>query len=680
MKRQKILSVLLALFLAVLLLPGRAEAAQPASGTCGENLTWTLQNGTLTISGTGAMADMIPLSAPWYERMDQVEHLVLEPGVTTIGRFAFYDCIYLTSVIIPEGLTEIGENAFYGCFELEQVTIPGSVTTIGEGAFLECTSLREVQISEGVETIESYAFSGCTSLTSIDLPESVTDLGINAFFGCSSLQDVHLPDGLTVLQNHVFANCSSLTEIQIPAGIMELGAGVFAQCTGLRDIQIPAGVTVLGDEVFYGCTGLTEILIPESVNTIGEYAFSGCTGLTEITVPVGVTVLNAYIFADCTNLKTVNLPEGLTKICTMAFGSCTSLTEILIPEGVTRLETDAFYFCTGLTTVHLPVTLKGIGNRNFLYATDLTDVYYAGTQEQWQDVSINMYNDPLTRANFHFAPNASFKGATLSLSGIIRVNFYAQLNPELVPHAKVVFDVLGQVQEVPISEATLKDGLYVFSCEVAAKQMADQIVAQIDVDGEPVGKSATYSVVQYCKNKLDNEKTSEKLRNLLVAMLNYGTAAQNYFNYHLETPANETLYDEQREMKPVNPEDLAAFDMVITGTDEGIAKSGASLLLEADTIVRYRVQLKEGYAIEDYTFQYGDQVLTPVAAGDQIYYVDIPGIAAKDLDEMYPITVGGLSIQYGPMSYVLRQLDKEKNREVVTALYHYNQMANLYFA
>ena len=60
--------------------------------------------------------------------------------------------------------------------------------------------------------------------------------------------------------------------------------------------------------------------------------------------------------------------------------------------------------------------------------------------------------------------------------------------------------------------------------------------------------------------------------------------------------------------------------------------------------------------------------------------IQIPaGIAAKDLDRMYPITVGGLSISYGPISYVQRQLDKDNTRNVVTALYHYNQMANVHF-
>ena len=60
--------------------------------------------------------------------------------------------------------------------------------------------------------------------------------------------------------------------------------------------------------------------------------------------------------------------------------------------------------------------------------------------------------------------------------------------------------------------------------------------------------------------------------------------------------------------------------------------------------------------------------------------MDITGIAAKDLDQMYPITVGDLSISYGPMSYIQRQLENENTRDVVTGLYHYNQMANLYFS
>ena len=73
-------------------------------------------------------------------------------------------------------------------------------------------------------------------------------------------------------------------------------------------------------------------------------------------------------------------------------------------------------------------------------------------------------------------------------------------------------------------------------------------------------------------------------------------------------------------------------------------------------------------------------MLKPVHKSGNYYTVDITGIAAKDLDQMYPLTVGNLQVSYGPMTYVLNQLEKTSTKNLVTSLYHYNQMANAYFS
>ena len=84
-----------------------------ASGTCGDNLTWTLtDDGTLTISGTGSMTGYSYDEAPWYSKRSSIQSLIIESGVTSIGRNAFFDCTRLTSVTIPEGVTSIGTYAF----------------------------------------------------------------------------------------------------------------------------------------------------------------------------------------------------------------------------------------------------------------------------------------------------------------------------------------------------------------------------------------------------------------------------------------------------------------------------------------------------------------------------------------------------------------------------------------
>ena len=140
------------------------------SGSCGDNVTWTLdEKGVLTISGSGGMSNYYPLMgrpAPWGTAPVQA---VIEDGVTSIGYSAFRDCISLTSVTIPDSMTAIGEFAFEGCTGLSNVTIPDSVTSIGRSAFNGCSGLTDVTIPENVMQINSDAFSNCENLSSFQV-------------------------------------------------------------------------------------------------------------------------------------------------------------------------------------------------------------------------------------------------------------------------------------------------------------------------------------------------------------------------------------------------------------------------------------------------------------------------------------------------------------------------------
>ena len=198
----------LALLLAVLqvmlvfaAVPVSAADDVVASGTCGENLTWTLSGGTFTISGSGEMKNYSWESVPWYSSRTTIQSVVIEDGVTYIGESAFWACSSLTSVVIPDSVTTIGGYAFSECSSLTSVTIPDSVTTIGSGTFGGCSSLTSVDIPEGVTTIGSGAFgvikvayqeySGCTNLQTVTLPERIKTIDYAAFNGCDNLSDVY---------------------------------------------------------------------------------------------------------------------------------------------------------------------------------------------------------------------------------------------------------------------------------------------------------------------------------------------------------------------------------------------------------------------------------------------------------------------------------------------------------
>ncbi|MDR1348496.1 MAG: leucine-rich repeat protein, partial [Prevotellaceae bacterium] len=284
------------------------EPAGPvANGTAGP-LKWSLSSdGTLTISGEGAMPDYafayVGGVSPWYAYRSSIKTVVIENGVT-----------------------HIGNNAFYSCGSLASVTIPGSVTTIGE-----------------------YAFAICSDLTSITIPGSVTTIGENAFVTCSGLTSVSVPGKVTVIGAGAFANCSKLTSIEVEAGneYYYSANGILFIRAGNRLLQYPAGKAG------------TQYTVPANVTDIEESAFSGCTDLTSVTIPGNVKTIGEYAFSVCFNLKTVNISAGVTAIGLGAFGKCT-LTDVTVawtdPATVT-VDAGAFdSFSTA--TLHVPAGTK----------------------------------------------------------------------------------------------------------------------------------------------------------------------------------------------------------------------------------------------------------------------------------------------------------------------------------
>ena len=397
------------------------------SGTCGDNLTWTLDDeGTLTISGTGEMASYSYNSnAPWYSNKANIYSVVIEDGVTSIGNYAFYGCTNLTSIIIPDSVTSICDYAFYNCTSLASVKIPDSVTSMGNYAFYGCTKLKDVYITDleawcgisfargdanplykganlylngelvtdlvipdSVTSIGNYVFYKCTSLTSIEIPEGVTSIGMEAFYGCTKLKDVYITD-LEAWNGISFSNFSSnpmnnganlylngelVTDLVIPDSVTSIGNYAFVGCTSLTSITIPNTVTNIGNCAFRGCTNLTSISIPNSVTNIGDYAFYNCANLTSITIPDCVATIGDFAFGYCENLTSIAIPDSVISIGDYAFSSCSNLTSVDFGDGVTSIGDFAFASCTSLASVAVPYNVTSIGGNAFSACKSLVSV------------------------------------------------------------------------------------------------------------------------------------------------------------------------------------------------------------------------------------------------------------------------------------------------------------------
>lgn len=431
-----------------------------ASGTCGENLTWVLEeNGTLTVSGAGEMYNYARDSEPWKDYQSSITTVYIENGVSSIGDCAFESCEALTDVTIADSVTSIGKNAFACCSGLTSVTIPSSVTSIGEYAFQYCSSLKTVAIPDGITSIKKGTFYNCTGLTDVTIGKNVENIESGAFEYCKGLTSVTIPSSVSSITGNPFSECKKLTSItvaddnpsymskdgvlfekngetllfclqgkegdyQIPDSVKSINSGAFFNCDKLTGITVPNSVTNIQEGTFFGCSNLTSIVIPNSVTSIGEAAFSRCRNLTQMIIPDSVVSMGTQVFSECTELKSVTLSKNMTAIPFNTFLSCKSLTSVTIPDGVTSISASAFNYCAALSSVTIPDSVAAIGWAAFSNCSALTDVYYDGTEEQWKQVKIDNSNDEnkcLNNATIHFVQPEPQPQPPVESSGTIAI-------------------------------------------------------------------------------------------------------------------------------------------------------------------------------------------------------------------------------------------------------------------
>lgn len=401
-----------------------------SSGSCGANLTWTLDDGgTLTISGSGAMNNYSsPSDQPWYSSRTNIKKVIIGDNITSIGEVAFYNCDSLTSITIPNSVTAIGSYAFSGCRYLTSIDIPLGVTVIEDSLFRDCSSLANISFHNGITTIKSCVFENCYNLTEITVPKSVTSLS-NDTFSRSGLEKISVDAGNTTYtsiagilyskdkKRLVCSPCKIATEsLSVPYGVECVGSSAFSGSTA-KTIILPTTVKIIEAGAFSDCDSLTGITIPNSVTTIGGSAFSYCNSLTSITIPDSVSTIGYSAFYGCTSLETLVIGENVKSIGSSAFSECHSISKIIwnaksvedFSETSSRFFNSCFnatvifgdkvesipaylfyytnrYWDTDVSTIKLGSNVKKIGIGAF-YGYYSKTLYFNGTKEEWKELS-----------------------------------------------------------------------------------------------------------------------------------------------------------------------------------------------------------------------------------------------------------------------------------------------------
>lgn len=269
--------------------------------------------------------------------------------VVSIWDEAFQDCTFITSITIPSSVTDIGEAAFDGCTGLKSLTIPNTVTNIGFGVVVNCTALESLTTPIFYTTKISHFFRVADNS---DIPES--------------LKVVNLTKGSSITA-YAFSDCKNLTDIILPSELTEIGESAFRKCESLTQIRIPASVTEIEASAFYGCYDLEKVYYDGTIEswcniefekgTLGEYGSANPMNSAE----------EFYMYEAGTN-------------------SAYEVTDIVIPETVTEIGKYQFVGFNNLESIVIPTSVIEIDEGAFNSCNNLTNVYYAGSEQQWNDI------------------------------------------------------------------------------------------------------------------------------------------------------------------------------------------------------------------------------------------------------------------------------------------------------
>ena len=341
-------------------------AAIIASGSCGDNAAWELDNeGTLKITGSGPMADNSTNHSPWEAYKHQIRQVIIGKDITAIGRFNFFWCSRIESVSFEAGsqLERIGWGAF-GYSSLKTIAIPDSVTRIDGYAFYYCSKLSDVTIGENsrLASMGEYVFKADTSLHSLYIPDSTVQIGANIFL--DAVANVTLFVGENSYAQ-AYAEKFGIAYVARPVPVRIVASGSCGE-NALWELDSEGTLKISGSG-------------PMADNETNHAPWEACKQqIKQVVIGKDITYIGKFNFFWCSKLETVTFEADskLERIGWGAFGY-SSLETITIPDSVTRLDGYAFYYCAKLTDVEISEmsTLTSMGEYVFKADTKMSRLY-----------------------------------------------------------------------------------------------------------------------------------------------------------------------------------------------------------------------------------------------------------------------------------------------------------------
>ena len=397
------------------------------SGSCGDNVTWSYDANscTLTISGSGDMEDYDATYDrddetyynPTYPWPSSVAKLVVKDGVTRLGSFAFYKCTSLVKVSLPESIGAFGSYCFAECSQLISLTIPSKVTVIPQGFCSGCKKITAINIPSGVTRINKNAFL-TTGITTLTIPTSVVYIGTEI----GNINHVTYEGSKTQWEKIEFGSYNNFepTSRNTYAPAWDEGTFNNSQITWEVECDYCLRITGFGDIPDFNLgtapwydynTQIKEVVIERNITRIGNYAFYNLKNLKEFRslgedmvthVAFSVKTIGESAFELCTALSTFPFSEmeQLESVGKYSFHSSGLSGDITFPDSLKCIEHGAFEN-TSINSVIIRKNVATIGQFAFNNCSKLTDIFYRGTQAQWESLMSGEDNKVPSRTILH---------------------------------------------------------------------------------------------------------------------------------------------------------------------------------------------------------------------------------------------------------------------------------------
>ncbi len=379
-------------------------------GSCGENMSWELDDGTLNITGTGEMNSYDASYGPWIDYRDEITNVTISDGVESIGTHAFNECHKLARVRLPEGLKSIGAAAFHNC-PIKNLSIPNTVVNIGAASFCAHES-ETMELPSCVQTdglgvlgglsgkyLKNFTLKSCSNnetpalkvedgvLYSADgteliayptakedrvfeIPELVEKIHSGAFRGCNNLKKLIIPKSIIIDGGLTFNDASfdlfycgdSAPEYRIQAGRPAFES---------TNVTVYLSKKYPNTENFCGSSAGKRVLNENckiggscGENISWELDYDGTLNIT------GTGEMNSYGLLDSPwskyrdEITNVIIEDGVESIGSYAFNECNKLAKVRLPEGLKSIGVAAFHDCP-IKNLYIPNTVVTIEPSSF---------------------------------------------------------------------------------------------------------------------------------------------------------------------------------------------------------------------------------------------------------------------------------------------------------------------------